>query len=320
MASRSGIDLSDRRFGLSARGTYDSRKVVFYVFSGESPQPELVIKATRTAVHNGRLENEERALRHMAQGGLVEPGTTPAVVFSGEHGGLRFLAETAVEGASLTGEAHRTGATAVYDWLIHLSATSARRDEGARSVIASGVSDIESAIGRIYPLETADRDRLRSSTQRLVEGAGRLPLVFMHGDAATWNVRLRPDGRPAFMDWEAAVADGMPLWDLFYFARSHILWGARVRRYARRPSSMIGRLLADEPLRTAVDRYSRQLEIPADLVGPLFSLCWAHRAVREVTRIEPKRLRHSHYLGLLRESLHPRVNAHWARAARTEAL
>ena len=33
--------------------------------------------------------------------------------------------------------------------------------------------------------------------------------------------------RPAFLDWEAAELHGMPLWDLFYFARSVAVGVAR---------------------------------------------------------------------------------------------
>ena len=45
-------------------------------------------------------------------------------------------------------------------------------------------------------------------------------LVFQHGDPGPWNLLVTPEGQPAFLDWEAADAEGMPLWDLFHFLRS----------------------------------------------------------------------------------------------------
>ena len=50
--------------------------------------------------------------------------------------------------------------------------------------------------------------------------AGTPVMVFQHGDPGVWNLLITPDGRPAFLDWEAAEHHGMPVWDLFYAARS----------------------------------------------------------------------------------------------------
>lgn len=318
LAAAQGVDLSSYRFGLSARGRYSSRKVIFYLFAPHARRPELIIKTTRDPAHNDRLANEELALRHVARLGFVAPGTAPAVLFSGEHGGLRIVAETALDGALLSSRAYRIGARAAYTWLTELSAVSARRDATARPVIVSNLEGIEAAVERIYVLDPVDRDRLRRTTRTLVENADRLPVVFMHGDASTWNALLRADGRVAFLDWEAAELHGMPLWDLFHFARSHILSGARLRRLARRPSSLVRALHADVELRHAIEVYRHRLDIPSELVAPLLTMCWAHRALREVTRLDAGRLGQGHYLGLLRESLDPSLSAAWSSSTRTD--
>ena len=54
-----------------------------------------------------------------------------------------------------------------------------------------------------------------------------LPAIGYRGDpvpGVPYDERLgrvpNEDGRVVFLDWEAAEARGMPLWDLFYFLRS----------------------------------------------------------------------------------------------------
>lgn len=318
VASARGVDLSSFRFGLSARGRYNSRKVVLYLFAPGARQPELIVKATRDATQNGRLENEERALRRVAELGLVDAGTAPAVVFSGEHGGLKILAETALEGRLLSSAAGASGVSHAYGWLTDLSAASARRDEQATAQTLSLLESVGSSVLRIYPLDHNTRDRLQRAIDAVAASADLLPGVFVHGDAATWNAMLRTDGRVAFLDWEAAAGQGMPLWDLFYFARSHVLDRAKLRRHARRPANLVRTLLADPDFRKAVESYCHRLEIPTELVAPLFSLCWAYRAVREVTRLKVEQLSKGHYFRLLKASLNVDPSAHWQQRPRTK--
>lgn len=47
--------------------------------------------------------------------------------------------------------------------------------------------------------------------------AARLPSVAEHRDCSPWNVVLTADGTPGLLDWESAVADGVPGVDLAYF-------------------------------------------------------------------------------------------------------
>ena len=314
IAARDGVDLSSYRFGLSARGRYGSRKVILYLFGPERALPGIVVKITRDPSHNDRLVNEERALRRVAETGLAERGTAPGVVFSGQHGGLQIVGETAIDGVLLTtGAAYRRGAPLAYRWLIELSARSAVRGTEGGPEIASALEAIVSGIDRIYGPEATEMEHLRQSARQVRAQIDRLPAVFMHGDAAAWNVLLTPDDRVAFLDWEAAEPNGFPLWDLFHFARSHILAASRLRRLARRPDALVRSMVEDEELRAAIRLYQDRLAIDDSLVGPLFRLCWAHRALREVSRLEESRLGEGHYLGLMRASLRSELDSAWTR-------
>ncbi len=64
----------------------------------------------------------------------------------------------------------------------------------------------------------SDRD-LATITAALSElcAAHLLPAFWVHGDFAPWNIKHRPDGAPALLDWEDARRGGLPLHDAFHF-------------------------------------------------------------------------------------------------------
>ncbi len=115
---------------------------------------------------------------------------------------------------------------------------------------------------------------------------------------------MTPDGSPGFLDWESADPDGMPLWDLFHFLRS---FGLTVSRKAGRHdparsfdehilgTSALNRLLVD-----TTGRFCDETGLPTRLVEPLFFLCWAHRAVKEASRLSGEALGSGRYFNLLR--------------------
>jgi hypothetical protein len=247
--------------------------------------------------------NEEHALRQIADRQLVEPGSAPLVVFSGQHGGLRIVGETAIDGVLLSGGAYRRGALPAYQWLVELSERSAVRGTQSGASIASALESIVTGIERVYRPEAQLMESLRASAHVLLTRKDSLPSVFLHGDAAAWNALLTADGRVAFLDWEASEPNGLPMWDLFHFARSHVLAASRFRALTRRPGMLLRALSKDREFHAAIALYRDRLHIGAALVDPLFTLCWAHRALREVTRLESDRLDEGHYIGLMRESL-----------------
>ena len=303
IAKAAGIELDDYRFGLSARGRYSSRKVVFYLFGPEADGPAIIVKTTRDPVHNGRLSNEEAALRHVASSRLADPGTYPAVQFAGTHGGLQLVGEEAIDGELMARRALLVDASLAYAWLTELGIASAKRGASEAAVVRSTVESTVAAVERSYAMAAAEAHRLREAAAQLIELADRVPLVMMHGDPTSGNAVRRADGRIAFLDWESATPDGLPLWDVFHFARSHRLDVARLRRLARRPHRLVTALWTDPTLERAVADYVRLLEIPPAAVKPLFITGWAHRAVKEVSRLPADGLGRGRYIGLLRAAL-----------------
>jgi hypothetical protein len=119
-----------------------------------------------------------------------------------------------------------------------------------------------------------------------------------------WNAIWTRAGRVAFLDWEAAEPEGVPLWDLFYFLRSYGMqaspsrgrrdWLEKSARHFRAETALHG-LFAD-----AVRRAAASTRLPGELVTPLFFTCWMHRALKEATRLRGRALAQGRYFGLLR--------------------
>jgi hypothetical protein len=310
IAAAAGVDLGDHRVGLIAPSEYASRKAVLFLFRGQDEAPELVVKLTRDGAHNARLENEWRALRWLEDARLPDSGAPPRPAFFGHHAGLAVLGETAVTGAPFrsrtTARADCPLALGALGWLLDLGAASAHpaADNGQ---VATALGDLLARFERLYRLSAGERARLHRHVGVVAEAARPLPLVMQHGDPGAWNLLVGADGRPAFLDWEAAEPEGMPLWDIFYFVRSFSVTVARAAGVRSSLRAVRRELLDDGPVNAllvgAVERQCDQIGLDRELVEPLLTTCWMHRALKEATRLPPRRLDRGHYVKLLRLTL-----------------
>jgi hypothetical protein len=310
IALAAGVVLDEHRVGLYAPSEYASRKAVLFLFRAQEPAPELVVKLTRDPVHNARLENEWRALSWLQETGLQHSGVLLRPAFFGYHAGLAVLGESAVAGAPFrqrtTARADCPLARRAMKWLLDLGTATAHPATDNRQV-AAGLHELVTRFEELYRLTDAQHARLHRHVDMFVHAQGPLPLVLQHGDPGTWNLLVTNEGRPAFLDWEAAERHGLPLWDLFYFVRS---FGVTVARAARPTSSLVAvrrQLLDDQPLNrllvAAVERHCVQIGLDRELVEPLFVTCWMHRALKEAGRLPRERLDDGHYVNLVRLSL-----------------
>lgn len=307
LAAAAGIELNSARWSLSARGEYNSRKVVFFVQPAAARQPEYVVKMTRDASLNGRLENEYRALSALQQRGIDRCLALPRVCFFGYHHGLAVLGQTLVAGQPFEqcsrGQPTCPHALATVEWLTQL----AERTMGQRvaaSALADRLAALVARLETIYHLDPGHQRFLAQQIERLRLSQSTVPLVFQHGDPGTWNILVQPDGRIALLDWEAAEPQGVPLWDLFYFLRAFAVWSGRVhglREPLRAVAYHVLRPAAlHEMLVAAIAAYSRRLALDPALIAPLFYTCWVHRALKEATRLPVEHMEQGHYIQLLR--------------------
>ncbi len=314
IAAAAGVDLESRRWGLAAPGDYPSQKVLLLLFEPAGEAPEAFVKITRHQDLNFRLENEWRALTILREHGVATDDTLPRPLFLGSHRGLAVLGESAIGGVPFRKRTRATAdcayARAAVEWLLELGrATACPARADARGAL-SELDALFEQFTRTYRLEPREEDFLAARAAALVRSGNEFPRVFQHGDPGPWNVLVTADGRPAFLDWEAAEPRGMPLWDLFHFVRSY---GLLVSRAAgtRAPlqsftehflqRSAVNRLLVD-----ATSRFCAQTGLAADLVEPLFYTCWMHRGLKEAATLPSHRLESGRYIAILRLAIERR--------------
>ncbi|MCZ7539837.1 MAG: aminoglycoside phosphotransferase family protein [Anaerolineae bacterium] len=311
LAREAGLDLDGYRWGLWAGGQYSSRKLLFFLFEGDDPSPRHLVKMVRAAIFNARLENEARALTLLQALTFSRDYPLPQVTFAGHAGGLALVGQTIIEGAPFlqrtTLRADCPLARAAIDWLTALGVATADPRPVTPAAAAGVLETLFARFQAIYHLPAVERDFLAGQIARLGEAAGDFPLVFQHGDPGPWNMLATPDGRVALLDWESAEPQGVPLWDLFYFLRSFVVNAARAESAADRETGFARHLFAGTELgRLVVEAtraYCAQVQIPTQLVEPLYYTCWMHRALKQSTLLDPARLAQGPYVRLLVRSI-----------------
>jgi hypothetical protein len=311
IAAGAGLSIDDCSVGLVAPPDYPSRKAILFVLGPGEQAPRYVVKLTRDPAFNDRLQNEWRILSLLEELGVGDEETLPRAAFFGHHAGLALLGETTVTGVPFrqrtTGTADCPLAWRAVAFLERLGATTADAAVASNDEIADGLRVLLDRFAAVYSSDEEERAALSGLLDRIAACAMPLPLVFQHGDPGTWNVLITADDRPAFLDWEAAEPQGMPLWDLFYFVRSHGVTVARAGGTNDSQKAFAEQFLADTPMSRAladlIDRHREQIGLAPELVEPLFFTCWMHRALKESMRLGPGELADGRYVSLLRMCL-----------------
>ncbi|MEM7114369.1 MAG: phosphotransferase [Chloroflexota bacterium] len=301
-----GLNGDDYRWGILARGLYRTRKVIFFLFDQAADEPKIVVKMTRGANANYRLENEFRGLGEMRDQQLGDAEVIPQPVFLDHHGGLALMGQTVIEGDPFKKRTNHTAdcpyVTIALNWLVDLSVKT-RQPVPARDAAAAldQLYDHYKAIYKPNPTRKAFLDKQMAT---LREGMAEFPLVFQHGDPGTWNILITENGRPAFLDWEASEPHGMPLWDLYYFLRSYAVGASRTKGARNVLAGFEQQFLEESPYTPLivewVKKYCEAVNLPADYVEPLFYTCWMHRALKQASRMTEQTVDRGHYIKLLR--------------------
>ena len=310
IARDADIDIDSHRWGMAAPGLYLSNKVLFLLFDRTSDRLDYVVKVTRDADLNGRLDNEWRALGELQARGF-DPHVVPRPAFFGSSGRLAVLGQTGIGGRRFTDGTAEPGAPAArtaVEWLTEFGAATKVEDTGRTA--ADHLRGLFERFTEVYRLAPRHHDLLAANLEAIARSKSPFPAVFQHGDPGAWNLLVTANGSVAFLDWESAESRGMPLWDLFHFMRSFGVLVAhasgtedRLRGFAQQylEEGTLATLLA-----TTTQRYCERVGVDAALVEPLFHMSWMHRALKESTRLDPDRLDRGHYLNLLRLCLDER--------------
>lgn len=314
LARTADIELEEYHWILSARGEYSTRKVLFFLTAPDRQTPSYIIKMTRDPAFNVRLENEYQALATLSARGVGSPETLPQPLFCGHHAGLAIVGESIIAGEPFAKKTQRNAncpaLQAAIHFLVTLGTATADSTAATPRQVAQALQTLFSRFQAIYQLTPAHAAFLAEQIQQISNCTAAFPLVFQHGDPGPWNMLVTPSGQVALLDWEAAEAQGMPLWDLFYFLRSYALDIARAGGVNEGLQGFTQQFLADTPLSRllveTVHDYCQAIGLPATVVLPLFYTCWMHRALKEATRLPANQVDTGRFVNLLRMCIdHP---------------
>lgn len=261
---------------------FASQKVIFGLHCGGDG--EVIVKLTQHPRFNPRLQAEANALRSLNELRELKM-QIPTLVFADKYETVSIVCETRLTGAPMRAMLDRDPggpiARAGFSAIIDLAALTVRPPV-PRETFQAMATLAEDLIG-IYQPPAGVIEAVREVAAHL--GGFELPAVFMHGDPGVWNMLWVGDDIVGVLDWENGDAEGVPLWDLFIYARTLgvFLADASGRRYDA--SVFTDQLLRASKLRQSlmsqVNEYLRRVDVPAEAVDSLFVMCWAQQAVRE---------------------------------------
>ena len=257
---------------------------VFQLFATGQSKPTWVVKFMRVPGHAEPFDRDERGLRLVESAGDAVSSRVPRILGRFETEGLHASVETAVSGYRLNDfmlrpvprEEKVRVVEAVAGWILELGRRTARGAETLRG-------ERERLARDVIPLFQDD-----GVSASLVDGFPGVPGVLRHGNIGTWNVIASGPDDFSVIDWETAREHTLPLCDLVFFLGNALLHldGATAPESRDRHTLQLflGELPSSEILfrwiRNAVDA----LELPAEAVGPIVTLCWLDHAAEDVAR------------------------------------
>lgn len=288
--SAAGLDWHAAAWRFAPPRGYRSQKPIFLVGADEEGASEYVVKVTQEPRFNDRLLNEAHALRHLAATRLVPVGEVPEVRSMAEHAGLAVVVESFCPGSPFrrwsTGRADCRHAARAVEWFTLLGERSAVHTTSADALRR----DSETLVRRFtecFPMNPGYVAKLQEHAAQLTEAAP--PAVFLHGDPGVWNLLTRPDGRIAVLDWENAVVEGPPCWDLLLLLTSYAAFAGEAA--GRRPTArqIALQFAVGSPLRPLIEaafaHYGERVGLSAATMESLIVLCFAHQALKELSRL-----------------------------------
>jgi len=269
-----------------------SAHLIFFVLSGQVPRPVFVIKVPRLSGDTGRLDREVANLQlvHAARPGGFD--SIPRVLAYEDYCEQRILIETALTNPTMRPAVVRRQPQvcieAVLNWLFELHSAQSKlhheKDDWFTRLISRPLEYFEA----MFPIHTAEEDLLektRELAQPLRERS--LPLVFEHGDLSSPNILIGNNSDIAVVDWELAEPRGLPAVDLFFF----LTYVASARQHARQANDFLNAFQKAFFGTRAwaipyILRYREFMNLPCEVLKPLFVLCWSRYVVGLVARLK----------------------------------
>ncbi len=308
IAEKTGLNISKYKWGLSAGGRYNAKKILFFLSHNQTSIPHILIKLTRSSEFNSRLENEYRILSFLKKNTILSENSFPEPLFIGYHQNLAVVGQSVIRGIPFKNQSNGTAdspiARKAIDWITQLGVNSLEENAVSTELVFENLIQLLERFRQIYSISQELQKFLYTQIKSIKKMSDFFPLVFQHGDPGYWNMILNDKMEIAVIDWEAGEPQGMPLWDLFYFIKTYGSWVARKSNGTTGSLESFRQLFLSKTelgnmLINATQHYCMRINLDTSFVEPLFYTCWMHRALKEATRLNLDALDDGHYFNLV---------------------
>ena len=317
IAAKGGYNIAGHTFAFSARGKYNSNKVIFFLFSPEDQKLDIVAKMTRSEAYNARLQNEYKILTHMKNHQIVPTDSISEAVFFDVHNRQAAIGLKAIHGVPFrvktTAQPDCPLARQAGKWLVTLAKNSAVSHPEGGQPAGKAMFQLFEQFRRTYDLPTAELQFLEAQIAKFFDSKTPFPTVLQHGDPGTWNMMVNENNNVIVIDWESGELEGMPLWDLFYFYRTWTSWIERKKGNSNPVENFAAHFFHYSPvmqhLKADIQAIVNAIHLDTALVSPLFYTCWMHRALKESMRLSPETLSGGTFVSILRACIAHQTDA-----------
>jgi len=261
----------------------DLQRLVWLCFDG-GDRPAWAVKCGRVPGSDAPFAREEAALRALDVLPTALRRHAPRLLGRIEVDRLPVAVETAGAGQPLQsllparlGERGRRVVLDVAEWVLGVA-------RSTRQPPAALAPELERLGGVVVPAWVAD-----GASAGLTAMLSAIPGVLQHNDLGSWNIVS--DGETfTVVDWESTTGCGLPLWDLVYFLTDAL---TRLRATSSADvdgphmlALLRGELEESSVLFDYVRRAARELELPAETIGPIVTLGWLHHGLSANARAQ----------------------------------
>lgn len=266
-----------------------SSHVIFMMIPQGQSDPMLVAKVHRLKEISHSVDREVENLLKIAELFPNETSAFPRIIAHENFQNHSLLLETALQGSLLAPATLRKnpeGYTAMMiDWLLKLQKAESR--PSAKSWYDAIAGEKIEFFKQTFPLNSEERSALEQVEEHIqVLKEHDLPFVVEHGDLSHPNLILLKQGGMGVVDWELSEIEGMLAYDLFFFLSyvTFTLHDSNNTLDYRTPflKMFFGE---DAQAKPHIKRYAEALNIPLDLLPPLFLLSWTRYLINLLIRL-----------------------------------
>ncbi len=237
-----------------------SRKIVATLVDRKSKKPISIFKAPLDNNAPEKILHEAKMLNLLSQ---EKSGLAPNLISMNANFGTSY--QKVISGK----QSGRSLSSVTLNYLVEL------KNNNYQLSFSQITSDIIDRIPKNYNLSAKNYDTIYRILNNITNPKI-LPAVWVHGDFAPWNIINSTSGKVFGVDWEDAIPNGLPLFDLVHFYTQQAVLFNQNRLFPKQAYSFIR-------------QYLEHLGINEEYFQPILLACLATDWLRSIEKDQKHR-------------------------------